>query len=480
MGGIIPSCQGCRERDAIIAALQAQVAALTAQCAALTARIEALEERLRANSSNSSKPPSADSPFRTEPRKVKEPSGKKPGGQPGHPGKARTLLPAERVTETKRVTATECAGCRQPLTPDHVLSHVEPERHQVLDLPETPLMVTEYQMLRSRCPCCGKETRASLPAGVPRTMWGPRLAAFVGYLSVRCQNGVRVSREMLEDVFGVRVSLGAVAACNARTGEALKPAYEEALAEVRSAAAVNGDETGWREKARRCFLWTAVAAQRGLAVFTINQRRNTETWKNFVGSWLRGALTTDRHGAYNDHEETEHQYCWAHLKRDFEKVIERGGASKPIGEALMRVANGVFAACRDVKRTGDRAAFGKTLDVLMDDMSKVLIKGQSCRHSKTAAFCRRMWPRDFSRLWAFGWLDGVEPTNNIAERALRPAVMWRKRSLGTWCDAGSRCVERLLTVMQSLRMQGRSVYAFLAATLTSALSNLPPPRLAPT
>lgn len=493
MAGIVPSCSGCGERDAIIAALREEVAALTAQVATLrsgeaalsaqvashVARVEALEERLRANSSNSSKPPSTDSPFRDEPRQSKEPSGRKPGGQPGHPGKARTLLPPERVTETRRVTPTRCGSCGGALHARDVRQEIAPERHQVLDLPEAPLVVTEYQMFRSRCPCCGEETRAALPAGVPPTMWGPRLAAFVSYLSARCQNGARVSREMLQDVFDVRVSLGAVAACNARTGAALEAAYEEALAAVRNAAAVNADETGWRQRARRFYLWTAVAAWRGLAVFKIEKRRDGATWERFVGRWLRGALTTDRHGAYNSHEETEHQYCWAHLKRDFEKVIERGGESKKIGDALLGVANGVFAAWGEFQRAGDRAAFGEATDPLLDQMLETLERGVSCSYKKTAAFCRRLLRHDGNRLWAFAWLDGVEPTNNVAERALRPAVMWRKRSQGTWSEAGSRTVERLLTVMQSLRMQGRSVYAFLAETLTAALAGRPPPRLAP-
>ncbi|MBI4568239.1 MAG: transposase [Planctomycetes bacterium] len=160
-------------------------------------------------------------------------------------------------------------------------------------------------------------------------------------------------------------------------------------------------------------------------------------------------------------------------------MIERGGELKAIGEALRSAANGVFAACAEWRRTGDHHAFGEATGPPPDLMSETLERGVSCRDQKTARFRRRLWGHDYNRLWAFAWMDGVEPTNNIAERALRPAVTWRKRSLGTWSETGSRGVERLLTVMQSLRMQGRSVYGFLVETLTAVLAGRPPPRLAP-
>src|ERR687886_597034 len=252
---------------------------------ALQARIQELETQLGQNSSNSSRPPSTD-PLHVPPHPKAPPSGRKRGGQPGHRGSFRALLPVEQVDEIVPVVPERCRHCGQPFPETTARGRARVWRHQVVELLPLAVRVTEYQMAVRCCPACGKRTRAALPAGVPRRPFGVRLTAVVALLSGRYRLSRREVRQLLQDLWEVRVSLGAVMRQEQVQSTALAPVVEEARAAVQQAAVVNVDETGWREAQQRAWPWTAVTAT--LTVFRIDRRRSGTTVEALLGADFAG------------------------------------------------------------------------------------------------------------------------------------------------------------------------------------------------
>jgi transposase len=244
-----------------LAPLRVDNAVLRAQNAALQERIRELAARLGQDSSNSSRPPSSDSP-RVQRKRQAVPSGRQRGGQPGHRGSFRALLPVEQVDEVVVVVPERCRHCGQPLPEPAGRRRSRVWRHQVVELLPLAVRATEYQMMVRRCPACGKRTRAELPAGVPRRPFGVRLTAVVALLSGRYRLSRREMRQLLHDVWQVRVSLGAVVRQEQVQSTALAPVVEEAQTAVHQAAVVNMDETGWRQEQRRAWLWSVTSPSR--------------------------------------------------------------------------------------------------------------------------------------------------------------------------------------------------------------------------
>src|SRR6266550_4504874 len=263
------------------AALRMENAALRAESAVLQERIRELEARLGQTSANSSRPPSSDPP-EAPARPKAPPTGRKRGGQPGHRGVHRALLPVEQVDEVVVVVPEDCRHCQQPFPESTGHRRGRVWRHQVVELLPLAVRVTEYQMVRRRCAQCGKRTRADLPAGVPRGPFGARLTAVVALLSGRYRLSRREVRQLLQDLWGVRVSLGAVVRQEQAQSAALAPIVEEARAAVQQAAVVNMDETGWRQERKRAWLWTVVTAE--VTVFRIDRSRGGAVVEGLLGS----------------------------------------------------------------------------------------------------------------------------------------------------------------------------------------------------
>src|SRR5204862_1355269 len=303
--------------------------------------------------------------------------------------------------------------------------------------------VTEYQMVRRRCARCGKRTRADLPAGVPRRPFGPRLTAVVALLSGRYRLSRREVRQLLRDLWQVRVSLGTVVRQEQAQSAVLAPIVEEAQAAVREAAVVNMDETGWRQTKQRAWLWTAVTAT--LTVFRIDRTRSGAAVEALLGPDFPGVVGSDRWSAYNRFPAEQRAVCWAHLKRDFQSLVDRGGEAVPIGRWGLAEIERLFALWHRF-RAGEfaRPELLRRLVPLQARLGRLLRRGQATPDRKAAGLCRELtkwWPA----LWTFARVEGVEPTNNVSERTLRPAVLWRKGSFGSDRAAGSRFAERLLT-----------------------------------
>jgi transposase len=437
--------------------------------------IRELEARLGQCSSNSSRPPSSDPPQASARPKAPS-SGRKRGGQSGHRGAFRALLPVEQVDEVKVVVPEACRHCRQPL-PESASRRGRPWRHQVVELLPLAVRVTEYQMGVRRCPACGKRTRAALPAGVPRRPFGARLTAVIALLSGRYRLSRREVRQLLQDLWAVRVSLGAVVRQEQVQSAALMPVVEEARAGVQRADVVNMDETGWRQEQHRAWLWTVVTAE--LTVFRIDRSRSGAVVEALLGSDFTGVIGSDRWSAYNRFRAERRALCWAHLKRAFQGLVDRGGEAEPIGRWGLAEIERLFALWHRFQAGAfGRKELRRRLIPLQARLGRLLRRGQDNPDRKAAGLCREL-TKWWAALWTFARVEGVEPTNNVSERALRPAVLWRKGCFGSDSAAGSRFAERLLTVVATGWQQGRPLLAFLVAAGEAAVRGLPSPSLIP-
>src|SRR6266851_5039053 len=323
-----------------LATLRRENAALRVENGALHERIRELEARLGQTSTNSSRPPSSDPPQAPVCPKA-PPSGRKRGGQPGHRGACRGLLPVEQVDEIVPVVPEHCRHCQQPFPGTEAPRRGRAWRHQVVELLPLAVRVTEYQMAVRRCAACGKRTRVELPPGVPRRPFGARLTAVVAMLSGRYRLSRREVRQFLQDLWAVRVSLGAVVRQEQAQSAALAPIVEEARAAVQQADVVNMDETGWRQDKRRAWLWTVVTAE--LAVFWIDRRRSGAVVEALLGSKFGGVVGSDRWSAYSRFPAERRALCYAHLKRDFQSLVDRGGEAAPVGRWGLAELERLFA-----------------------------------------------------------------------------------------------------------------------------------------
>jgi transposase len=461
-------------RDARIAELERQLSAALARIAQQEARIAELEAQLRSTSRNSSKPPSSDPPG-APPRKS-EPTGRKPGGQPGHKGCKRELLPPEKVNEVISVPAPErCTGCSGVLLR---LEGAPPARvHQVVELPRVVPEVKQYELHAGFCAGCNAWRCAPLPAGVAESNFGPRLTGFIALATGCFRLSKRLVRELLEDVLGVELGLGSVSNLEQTVSSALAAPVEQARAYVQRQPAVHQDETGWWQKHARAWLWVASTA--AVAVFLIVKSRGKAVAQAMLGEGFRGTLISDRWCAYNWVHALRRQVCWAHLVREFEGFIERGGESKRMGELLLAEVFVMFEWWH-LARDGllKRATFQRKMRPLMREVERLLAQVADVCPRKVAGTAKQILKLK-EALWTFVYTEGIEPTNNLAERDLRHAVIWRKTSFGTQSEDGSRFVERILTTVMSLRKQERNVLDYLTAALEAQLHGTPTPSLLP-
>ena len=435
--------------QAYIRALEAAVVHLAGQVATLAARVAELESKLDRNSSDTSQAPSADGPH-VKPAPPRRPSGKKRGGQPGHPKHERVILPPDEVVDHK---PKRCRRCRHALAGDDP----EPIVDQVLELPVKLRHVVHHRRHALACPHCRALTAAA-PVPEAASGFGPRLTATTAYLSGVGRLGKRGIRMLFAEVFDIPMALGGVSKLEARVSRALPPIHEEASQDVRGKDA-NFDETGWKQGADQAWLWVAVTAL--VTVFLIRLKRNRASFDDLAGP-KPGILATDRFPVYTHLAAEKRRTCWAHLRRDFQAMIDRRNAGSKIGEGLLEHAD-IPAEHWQKGRDGTRKRrwFERThAPWLRDEVRPLLERGVDCPCPVTARVCRDLLGVETS-LWTFAKSAGVEPTNNAAERALRHAVCWRKTSHGTDGEAGRRFVERMPTVVASCRAQSRGVLEFL-------------------
>jgi hypothetical protein len=458
--------------QALVYSLMAVVDELQQVVPQLQQRVSQLEEQVGKNSRNSSKPPSSDPPHLKKPP-PQEKGKRKRGGQPGHKGRGRGLRPAEEVTRFVVSKPSSCQQCGTLLLGEDP----QPQRHQVCELPPIEPEIVEYQIHTLRCLHCGHKNCADWPVGMPTGHFGSRVQALVGALSGRYNVSRRDVQEMLTTIFQVQMGLGTVSNQEAQVSQALAVPVAEAQAYVQQQSQVNTDETSWAKNNRRHWLWTAVTPL--VTVFLIVASRSAAGAKQLLGQEFGGITGSDRWSGYNWLDATRRQLCWAHLVRDFQAFVERQGESAIIGQLLLKQAAQMFNLWYRVRDgTLSRADFQQAMRPIRREIAALLALGTFLDHPQTAKTCGNILKLD-QALFTFVDHEGVEPTNNAAERALRRGVLWRKRSFGSQSERGLRFTERILTTVFTLRQQNRNVLEYLTAACQAQHFGLLAPSLLP-
>jgi transposase len=455
-------------------ALLRENAALKKRLAEMEALVRDLRALLQTSSRHSSMPPSSDLPGVLRPRRV--PTGRSPGGQPGHPGKTRRRYEPHEVDHRVPVVPPRCGKCMHRLGEKDLVG--TPLQHQVVEAPPMVVEVIEYLLHLAKCPDCGELTRAELPAGVPAGLVGPRLQAIYAFLCGRGRVSRREAPEIVEALLGPKavVALGTVAAMELQTSEALAVAYEEAKEAVREAPFVNADETSWKEARDKAWLWIATTDL--LKVFRIDRNRSKEAFERLLPGF-KGILGTDRWSAYRGHPKRKRQLCWSHLDRNFAGLEELGGEAKRLGVEGQKGAEALFHWWHRFRRGEiDRPRLRREMAPIRRRFRWLLGLHEKNPVRKARAMCADLI-KYFEGMWTFARVPGVEPTNNLGERDIRKAVLWRKCSFGSASEAGSRFVERMLTVCGSLRAQERPILEYLEASIRAHLVGSPHPSLLP-
>lgn len=452
-----------------MAQLSVLLADREAEIAQLKVRVAELEAQLGQNSTNSNKPPSSD-PLGTRPEKAA--TGRQHGAQPGHKPHKRVLLGPDKVTQRSALKPSSCGNCGG----NRLLEvEVDPRIHQVVDIPEIKPEVHEFRMHAAHCQDCGKTTWAKLPENVPRHMFGPRLLAFIGYL-VAARTSRRQLREILGEIFGIPVSLGALSEAEDRVSAAIFVPVEQAAEHVRAQPVKHVDASTWRRMGSYAALWTI--ATRLVAVFFIAADATGPTIAALLGT-LRGIMVTDRGSQFGFWAMERRQICWAHLIRKFVALSERKDQGAQLGNGLLLLAQAMLAAWHDVR---DGTLSRKKYELMARNaqlaFERLLECGVELRLRGVSGACEDILAHK-AALFTFAFERGVEPTNNLAERVLRPFVLWRKVSYGSQSDRGCLFAARLMSATQSLRLQKRSVLAFLVEACRAYAEHLPPPSLLP-
>lgn len=456
-----------------IAELEAENAELRAQIAGLERQVAALTERLGRNSNNSNLPPSSDRPGVRAGYAGKKPKGKGArGGQRGHRGSRRELLPAERVDDVVDFFPSHCEHCAEalPRTADP-----NAKRYQTTELPAFEPHTTEYRRHAVSCPRCRQKTWAPYePDKIPSSPFGPRLMSAIALLTGVYHLSRRQTVQLLSDLLGVRISLGGVSGVEARVSAAVEPAVTEACEHVVNAAVKHTDGTSWLKGGAVLSLWTIATAY--ATVFKIVPNGRAETLRPLYGK-LRGILVSDRATSLNFWAMERRQICWAHLLRKFVSFAERDGPAGTFGRELLDYTGLLFEYWKQY-RAGEltRAVFVAWMAPVREQFEAVLERATAAGLDGLSGSCRDILAHR-AALWTFVDRQDVEPTNNHAERELRAFVLWRKRSFGTQSERGNRFAERVMTIAHTARKLGKNVLELLTACCVAHLDRNKAPSL---
>ena len=480
-------------REKQIADAEKQIADAEKQIADAEKQIADLERQLalrKRNSTNSSKPPSSDGlAGEQRPRGRKHKGKRKPGGQPGHTGHHRPLLPTAEVNAVEERLPKQCEHCggKLPQKPGQVTTEGEPRRHQVTEVPPVKAHVTEYQFPNVVCGRCGKTTRAPLPKEI-RGNFGPQLTALIAYWTVVCRLPRRLVEAMLADVLGIEISLGSTQKAWEEVSQAVAQPVQGLQKQLPREAVLNVDETGWRTNGDKRWIWGLVAQQ--FVFYVVAATRGAEVLVSLLGATFRGILCSDRWIVYLTYHSGRMQLCWAHLKRNILGIAEY--ARSPSVRQFCRDALAIVARLfrlwyrfrgnlRD--RRGNPQPIGRQqlIEKSIPLQKKLLALAEAhlddadreVRNLATALFIH------FERLFTFLEVEAVEPTNNVAERILRTAVQWRKISFGNRSRQGEIATARLLTITQTCKRQQRHVLGYLTEAVRCHRRQAPAPSLLP-
>ncbi len=456
-----------------IGELKAALAKALARIEALEADNQKLREQIRQNSRNSSKPPSSDSGRR---KAAKPPAGRKPGGQPGHAGATREIVPPEKVDEVVDQDPESCANCGAPLM---AAVRIDADVRQIVETPEFKAFVREFRLWKKRCPKCGGFTRGKLPSGSPKGAFGPRIQATAAMLSGRFRLSRREVKALMGLLAGVEMSLGSVQACCESASKAMAQAHEDLHAEVKAASAVHADETGFgRCGDLRMWLWNATS---GLTeVFRLLPGRGGDQARDLLGEGFSGILHRDRWKPYEHLPGARSQLCHAHLRRHFQAMLEGDGETATQGAMLKLASDRAFHLWHAFEREEiDRAGLIRKMAPIQREIRRRLavLRDHPATQAKARGIAKDLL-RQWEALWTYVHQEGAVPTNNEAERALRKAVLWRKGSFGVNSLQGAAFVERILTLAGTTRRRGLDLLDWLTHAIQADLDGNPAPVLA--
>lgn len=465
---------GGQTSEAENAALKVRISEQDARIVALTKQVELLTELLNRNSKNSHLPPSSDGPGSSggAAGTGRPKSERKRGGQKGHRGSYRELLPTERVETFVELFPEVCLGCAHSLP--RVID-IAACRYQQLELRDHRPHVTEWRRHEVRCERCGSWTRAAHDSTkIPSSAFGPCLTAVVAMLTGAYHLSRRKAQKLLSELFGISVSLGAISTMEKRASEALASAHKEALREVQYAAVKHTDATSWTRGGKLMSLWTlACASATAYQIFADGCR---DTIVSMFGPRC-GILVSDRATVFGFWAMALRQICHAHLLRKFVAFSERAGPGGGIGRELLELSALMFEYWHGFKDgLLSRQELQVWLGPVQRDIERVLQRGAAADIERLSGSCADILAHR-AALWTFVTRDGVEPTNNHGELQLRDFVLWRKRSFGTQSERGERFAERVMTAVRTARKQGKDVLDFVVRSITALLDGAPPPRL---
>lgn len=473
---------------ALVMNLLSRLEKLESEVERLSAENALLKEQIKKNSENSSKPPSQDKPkgFKAE---TKDPKARKRGGQPGHEGYGFKFYAPEECEQILDYYPEYCEACGASLSGEDPAPH----RVQQVELPVIKPVVVEHRFHQLSCPCCDGLTRGWDETVLNQSLYGERLSAVVGLLSGVGRQSHSQVQGILDEVFDVELSTGTINRLRSELSEALSDSVEEAGDYVRGQAQLNMDETGFRQgnsdgnnpKKTKGWLWVIVTPL--VSYFAVHLSRSKAVAKELLGEDYGGVVGSDRCPSYGWLAPSQRQVCWAHLKRDFTQIAERSGVSHQLGEDLLKQQKMLFELWHQVRDgTLAREPFQQQVMPIRAEVERLLTegslydiaKGEKTPLTKTVRTCREMLKLE-AAFWTFVAIEGIEPTNNAAERALRPAVLWRKLSWGSQSRAGSLFVARMMTVVTSLKAQQKDVLPFLILAIRQARLAQASPSLIP-
>lgn len=438
----------------------------------LEQRVRELEKIIAAaskNSSNSSRPPSSDPPGAKKSKRLR-PGNRKQGGQPGHKGKKREFLPPEEMNWIHDIFPDRCESCQLPFPAAALIPSCQPLRHQVFELPKITPIKEEYRCHSLLCQC-GHLTAASLPPHVAQSNFGPRVHAAIAYLASVHRGSRRGIAEIMDSLFGIDISTGAI--CNAaeRVSEACVPVVNVIKRYTVKSLTLNIDETGWKSKGDRRYLWTFVSSC--TVLFLIAASRGAKVLREVLGDTFAGIITSDDHSAYNAyHKHGLRQLCWAHIIRKFKGL--KDGRSSPdaylFSKNMLKEIGTIFTYWHAFPDSGcSRQQLWLATALIRGRMKRLCNHYRHCTDPLVQTRAKRTLA-NWDYLFTFLKYEGVEPTNNAAERAIRPAVQWRKICFGSQSEIGERFTERLLTVVRTCQMNGVNAFEFLVKVMNASFS----------
>ena len=439
----------------------------------LQTRLHDLEARLGQTSRNSSKPPSSDPPSApSKPPRLSR--SRNAGGQPGHEGHQRPLVPPERVDDPIELRPQQCHTCQAALAPELPTVGL-PRRTQVYELSVVQPHITEYRQHTVCCPHCCQFVIAELPADAPPGAFGPRATALMALLRERYRLSLADAADLLADVFYLPLSSASIVTSCERVSEALAPVDRAIQAVVQAAPHLNADETTWPTQTRKGWLWVAVCAL--ATCFRIHRSRSGPALRHLLGDAYRGIVGSDRWAVYKQFPDGQRQICWAHLVRNLVGLMERYAEETRWPQHLLDLVDDMFIAWHLYKEGWlDQVGLQQALIPVRLAMHERVMEGTTSSYPKIAGLSRELMAH-WEALFTFSRVEGVEPTNNAAERALRHAVLWRKGCFGSRSEAGCRFAERMLSVHATCAQQNRSLFAFVTEAVQAAWAGSPAPIL---